>query len=197
MAIGQATIAWNALHETSRDLFAAIMDETLQVGDEQNSLCNAAWHAMTSDRFQRNMLMGVAKQAHASGKISSSAWGSVKWVLDEANKLAQARNDAVHSPLISLISPDVVQADSESGHPGAKRLEQKHLLSDLRWCRDSASVLNRFCRQLTSALVRDLQTTSLPHRPGLPNRGQKRTRQVPRRRLRPKSPPRPHRSSYS
>lgn len=104
----------------------------------------------------------------------------LSWLLQEADKLEDKRNDAIHSPLVFLdfdgdptLKGYVIPFDA-FGNPRALKLAQKDLLAEFRWCRDASIVLRHFATDLYDAVAaRD----AWPDRPSLPNRGQKRTRQ--------------------
>ena len=69
----------------------------------------------------------------------------------------EARDDAVHAPLFaSGRGPGklpVVSVGSAHGHPRAKNLENRELLTDFRWCRNAATTLTSFFIDLQEALI--------------------------------------------
>ena len=56
LAIGRIAMSWNGLQETLAELFADLFDRT------NWKLAIAAWHSLTSDVSQQEMLRSVAKQ---------------------------------------------------------------------------------------------------------------------------------------
>lgn len=162
---------------------------------------SAVWNAITNDAIQRDMLLCAAKFAHDMGEIGDRAIADVEWLLREARKVSEARNDAVHAPLISWGRPgqEMVRPEVEWGHPRARNLADKHLLSEFRWCRDSAVKLAEFCLHLELALQKNPGALSAahgrvwpwPNRLVLPSRGQKKDRRDHGRQVLPKQRPRP------
>jgi hypothetical protein len=169
ITIGQAALAWNGLHEAYRGLFCAV----LNADSSTTPIINSVWYSIPSDRSQRQMVEAAATTSHEAGELSSTAFKKIKWLLGQSNSLAEVRNDVIHSPLISAISPDVVLPATSWGHPRARRLAGKHLLTEFRWCREAARTLTDFCMRLELALT-DHQPP--PDIPKMPNRGQKKLR---------------------
>jgi hypothetical protein len=131
---------------------------------------------------------------HEQGDINDELYKHVRWLLSEANKLSEARDDAIHSPLVSSgVRKPNVESGAFHGHPRAAQLAKKDLLSEFRWCRDAAITLTDFSYNLAGFMMGDQPT--LPDIPLLPNRGQKNTPQGQLRQPRPKPRARPPRSS--
>jgi hypothetical protein len=164
-AIGQAAIAWNGLHEALRSLFGVFL------ASDDPPTHVAIWYSQNNDRAQRNILRALARTDNETGNVSDDVYQRVKWLLDEADNLATVRDAAIHAPLISdakAIVPYTFHAGL-SGHPKAKKLLDKHLLTEFRWCRDTAITLTDFCLRLEFALTR-VRPTALPDIPSLPDR---------------------------
>ena len=177
MAIGQAAVAWNGLQESLRSLFWTAM------GGGWVGIYSTVWYAITNDSAQRDMLRAVARFAGDTAELSERAVSDIEWLLNEIRKVADARNDAIHAPLISWgqAGKEVVSADATHGHPRAKKLVDKHLLTEFRWCRDSAVLLSEYALNLDMAITHPGHPTigrgwPWPQRPKLPNRGQKKER---------------------
>lgn len=180
--IGQAALAWNGLHEAFRELFCVLM----QGVDTPQSA--SVFYSLRSDRSQRQMIKAAAKSAFETGELPKDESELIGWLLKEADKLAEARDDIVHAPLISSISPDNVYPFAQFGHPRAKNLSGKDLLTEFRWCRDTAITLADFCIKTALTISYGREQFPLPETPSLPNRGQKNSRQHPQsRQSRPKS----------
>src|SRR5260370_21675866 len=85
------------------------------------------------------------------------------WLLNEADKLEDDRNDAVHSPLMYGRLDDMtahhlgyaerVIPSLAFDHPRAQKLAKKDLLSEFRWCRDAALVLNEFAGAIYESIA--------------------------------------------
>ena len=91
-AVGKVAHAWNYLHERLGVLFVAV------TGMERN-LALSIWYSVTSDRAQREMLKAsvFATSSQRSEKLPK-ARDDLKWLLDRAEEVADARNNAVHAP---------------------------------------------------------------------------------------------------
>jgi hypothetical protein len=177
-AIGQAAVAWNGLHETLRSLFWYLS------GGIEPRTHAAIWNSIRSDRSQRAMLRAIAKSNEQTGKITGTQYQLIIWLLDRCNSLAEARDDAVHAPLIAY--REGIFPNSAFGNPRASNLLNKDLLSEFRWCRDTALVLSDFCGRLDWHFCQPRSYPS-PEIPALPNRGRKTSRPNPRRQPRKES----------
>jgi hypothetical protein len=200
MALGQLALAWNEMQEMLAVLFWTAMG----MGPGAPTL--AVWHAIKSDRSQRTMLRAalgtLSERVHPrSAKLSDDG----AWLLNEADKLEDARNDAIHSPLCLLgDSPlgqiaglvPTIRPEILLGNPRAARLgERADLLAELRWCRDRAFILADFAEALDRAYMNLSGRYAWPDRPKLSARGQKNS-PLNLGPLRKKKPhPRPPRSS--
>ncbi len=161
-ALGQLTLAWNDLHETLAILFCSVMG-----GGFVNQFL-AVWHALKSDRSQRDILLAAV----TSGLIEGGPprlLADVTWICNQANALEDTRNTALHSPLWgSKWLSTTIQPAVGLGHVRAGRLAGKDLLVEFRWCRDAATVLRNFAMEIDVVLSRGGPWTN---RPTLPNRG--------------------------
>lgn len=171
-AIGQAALAWNELQETLGNLFNIVVSKEA----DGLGIALTLWHAIDSDRAQRKMLKDALERITHFRRITPAQAGAIGWLLSEANKLSDARNDIIHSPLQSITDSEnaklvEIKPRSFTGHPRARKLARRHLLSEFRWCRDTAITLSIYCRRTQVALVDD--TFPLPNIPRLPSRGQK------------------------
>jgi hypothetical protein len=175
-ALGQLALAWNDLQESCAALFWTVMSPPPQEGDFVNYTPLLVWHSVRSDRSQREMLRAAALNPQADWK-RPSAREDIKWLLDQAAKLEDARNDAVHSPL--FIVDRSLYGLAGSGQPVApawwlsnpragKLSKRADLLSEFRYCRDTALALADFAQAMDGALVN--QPRLWPERPALPNR---------------------------
>ena len=182
-ALGQLALAWNDLQESLAALFWTLMNPPPQAGDRINYNPLWAWVAVKSDRMQREMLREVARR-------SRTDWGrematqDIKWLIKEADKLEDARNDAIHSPLFS-VAHSFYGSIAGAGpiapawwlfNPRALKLrERSDLLGEFRYCRDAAITLSEYAQEIDGALVS--RRRAWPGRPRLPNRTPKSSRQ--------------------
>lgn len=85
--VGQVMWAWNYCHSSFGRLFSTIASPTnLRIG-------HALWHALQSDRAQRQLLLAAAKAALYANKPMLR---QVEWAAKSADSLATIRNDAAH-----------------------------------------------------------------------------------------------------
>lgn len=186
IAVGQAALAWNQLQESLGELFSSVV--RIEAADDLG-IIRTIWNSMESDRAQRKMIRAALNRLANHEEISIEAHMQIKWLLDEADKLSDDRNDAIHSPLESLtgsvtlapvigrpsVSTTHVRPQSRSGHPRAKKLAGKNLLDEFRRCRDTALVLSKHCTVVRWGLHREKngKPQAWSKTPRLPNRGQK------------------------
>lgn len=194
IAIGQSSMAWNDLHEWLGLLFDFILQTTGNAG-------LAIWHSANADRASREMLKSIL---HTVGykwpRGFPKAEEDIEWILTRTNSLEDARNDIIHSPLWAprpAYPPDgfkpTVAAQVMLGHRRAAKLFDKDLLTEYRWCRDTALALRDFTSAVRDALA--AKPGPWPDRPALPNRGQKKSRRDRPRQQPPKRLPRQPQSS--
>jgi hypothetical protein len=178
-AIGQLAIQWNLLHEAMGFLFLALMK-----GEHSNQYAEV-WSAVASDRAKRDMLLAAADgmwihpDAKEERQRHEFVRGLVKKLVGAASGLEDARNNAVHAPL--AVAVNALRADFGTVFPDislsnarAKRLQNKDLLTEFRWCRDYAYALGLFARALHETL--SSPGKRWPELPRPPYRGDKRTR---------------------
>ena len=178
MAIGQLALAWNDLHEKLGWLFATFLTP--------GELAPLLWNAPQFDRQKRALLEAAT---NAMPPLTQSDYPRLKedilWLLKQVNSLEDARNTAIHSPLLAQSDRDVlvfgVTISIRSVAPNlwlqnsrAMKLAQKDLLTEFRWCRDAALLLRDYALSLDYATMPE--DYPWPDRPSLPNRGQKKAR---------------------
>ena len=102
LAIGRIVMAWNELQETLGETFAGLFD------DESWTSALSAWHALESDRAQRQMLRAVAEdRLQQDGKGLSE----LKWLIGQIDQMiSQQRNIGIHAPLMSYTNLDGVHS---------------------------------------------------------------------------------------
>jgi hypothetical protein len=177
-ALGQLALAWNDLQESLAALFlTSLMNGPPHAGDIVDYRPLRIWHAVKSDRYQKEMLRAVVAHSHIDWKRSTLV-DDVKWLLGQAENLENGRNDAIHSPLFfverslyGLTHPGKKIAPSDwLFNPRAVSLaKRKDLLAEFRYCRDAAISLSDYAREMDAALINPRQPW--PGRPRLPNRG--------------------------
>jgi hypothetical protein len=195
LAVGKVTASWNTFQEELGRIFAEVIGVPRRVA-------LAVWYSTRSDRSQRAMLKAAVAASEGGGWNARfpKAREDLLWLLGEANKLAEDRNDAIHAPI--AIETDVPAATSEVvasmsayhyGQPQARRLLGKNLITEFEWCERRAAALTLFTAAIYEAFVDEQRLW--PKRPRLPTRGQKRAAQDPPHPPRKRSRARRHRSS--
>lgn len=148
-AVGKVAHAWNYLHERLGVLFVAV------TGMERN-VALSIWYSVKSDLAQRDMLNAAID---ATNSKRSTKWpeapSDLKWLLDRAHELAEARNNAVHAPCsLYIVGSDLkMGASFFDGNPRAKKLMGKELLVEFAWCEGLAETLIRFAEMLANAIA--------------------------------------------
>src|SRR5215472_5225557 len=163
LAIGQAALAWNALHEQLGSLFWTVsggggVDRRLR-----------KWRSLRNDRVKRDELLALAKaKLNLLSDRDKTTFEEIKWILDSIKwiKLATGRNRTIHAPLASTPRTLDVFADTLFGNPFADELEKVDVLAEYRRVRDRATLLRDYTGQLAEAVSRDRPVW--PDRPKLP-----------------------------
>jgi hypothetical protein len=181
-ALGKVAHEWNHMQEELGKVFCI-------VSGLDNSMGMALWHALKSDRSQRDLLDAAIRTA-----ASDEAWAEkfpaaeqgVVWLVKQVNILAERRNDAIHAPC-SIVPGEAdleIFAVSFFSNPRAKNLRGKDILQEFAWYEQCAETLKRHARELQAALA-DAHLP-WPERPQLPTQGQKSAHRDQRRRPPPK-----------
>lgn len=194
IAIGQLILAWNGLHEKLGLLFVLLVqfgrpNDPADLFPENDDPHIARWAGLWSsaqfDRPKRAMLQALLNpilktDLQAFPKLIED----MTWILKEADKLEDIRNNAVHAPLVWLgdhpalsyiiekhkidVIPDVTLANKRAMNVAAKAAN-KGLLREYRWARSACLILRDFTAQIGGAL--SVEGATWPRRPSLPNRG--------------------------
>jgi hypothetical protein len=217
LGIGQLVLTWNDFHEKLALLFTAILSyaDRKRIPKKQRDEFElremerlaGLWSSSLYDRPKREMLRGILVPLVLDDFIAyHGIEEDINWILDEADKLEDIRNNAVHSPMLeglnfhdlSIVArplrPDRSWMSKEDKirlgvapntlmkNRRALRLAknaQHDLLAEFRWAREATSTLRDFALNMVWALMRE--DVPWPRRPALPNRGQKKKRPVPQR----------------
>ena len=172
LAVGKVAHAWNYLHERLARLFCVV------VRAEDPAISLAIWYSTTNERTQRDMLKAAFDASNAERwKPFPAAADDFDWLLDKLNTLAGIRNNAIHAPCSLYIGGGdagslEMGASFFQGHPRAKELQGRRILTELAWCEDYAENLTRFVAKLESAIA-STAGYPWPSRPPLPSRPSK------------------------
>jgi len=197
LAIGQVALAWNDLHEELAMLFVTMN------GGGWIEPHLGIWNSASMDRARRAMIRGLNANYTAREKAEfPRRQPEINWLLAEAEKLENDRNNIIHSPLFLVRGGGIA-----AGYTGQAALphtlgrniralnlsEKRDLLSYFRGCRNAALMLRDFTHHLKRAI--SASGAPWPRRPVLPDREQKTGHPDRHPRSGPKSPPRPPQSS--
>jgi hypothetical protein len=216
LAIGQFVLAWNALHEKLGLLFVMLLhsapgwqtDRHYEVDSEEFPDDSAniqrwsgVWSSSALDRPKRAMLRALINPfIIADLRHRPQFAADLTWILDEADKLEEIRNNAVHTPLVWVgkhpafgeyllaqhnidVIPNLILSNKRA-ITVTKRDLRNRLVDDYRWAREATVVLCDFVGRIGNAM--NIEGATWPHRPSLPNRGQKRKRRNRRPPAQPK-----------
>jgi hypothetical protein len=162
-ALGEATMAWNDFHMVLSCLFGVATRIPNKLAPD------AMWNALKSDRAQREMLEALVGLNVINYKIWQRLRAEIEWVLKQATKLEDLRNNLLHSPALMDEFGEVF-AWHHLGHKRAKHFAGKDVLQEAKYFYDTVIVL----REYTETLIENLNLAPdglLPGRPSLPNRG--------------------------
>lgn len=183
-AIGRLALAWNALHEDLGRVFCRFMGET-----QNDNRYWAVWSAIAFDRPKRVVLKSVIAEALSREGADVKKLQDIEWLINEADRQEDRRNDAVHAPLVLLGHrepqyvgyPRWVIPDTDRKHVRALKLRQKAILEEFRWTCAVILLLRDFADKAAVAWEKG---KPWPRRPSLPDRQAKRKNQSARRRVR-------------
>jgi hypothetical protein len=180
LALGKVAHAWNLMHEELAQMFC-------YVARMDNSMGLSIWHALRSDKSQRDLLEHATQAAARDEDWAEDfpkAATDIKWLLSEVQKLSDKRNDAIHAPChVALGEGEFeIQPVTFFRNPRAKKLYKKDILTEFEWYEASATALRRYAHQISAALLLH-DKTAWPERPLLPTLGQEgnRTQQRPQK----------------
>jgi hypothetical protein len=164
MALGKVAHAWNYLQEALGQLFCAV------TGLEEMNIGTAIWHSTTNDRAQREMLR-AAVNATSHKRLTADlpkAKEDLIWLLNQADKVAEQRNNAIHAPMSVSISGREIELTPAFyyGNPRAHKLMGRDILTEFAWYEHCADTLTLFAREARQAIGR--ASAPWPGRPQLP-----------------------------
>lgn len=149
LALGKVAHAWNHMQEHIGLLFC-------EVADLHDSMGMAIWHALRSDRSQRDLLEAAAEVASITADWICDipqAKADIDWLLKKVNALGDGRNSAIHAPILNMIGGEAeLHPFTVFGNPNAEKLRGKDILAEFEWYESYFIALRRFAAQLTRAL---------------------------------------------
>jgi hypothetical protein len=124
-------------------------------GMERN-LALSIWYSVTNDHFQREMLKAAVSATNSERSTNlPKAPDDLKWLLDRAEEVADARNNAVHAPCSLYLGGSVSEMEASyfNRNPAPRDLWGKELLVEFAWCERYVETLSRFTNMLGPALA--------------------------------------------
>ena len=172
LALGKIAHAWNHMQEQLGMLFC-------MVSGLDNSMGMGIWHALKSDRSQRDLLEAAIIAAEKDEEWKHDfpkAKKDIEWLLKKVDALADWRNSAIHAPMYSGLELEV-RPFTFWGNPNAAKLHGKDLFAHFEWYEHYADAIRLFASEMTLALMGRRRPNSAwmpwPDRPLLPTVGQK------------------------
>lgn len=155
LAIGQATLAWNDLHEHLGRLYGIVLTRGVRTAQLKE------WQHSRVDGQKRKWLGKAVKEMEPE----PPGWTEelrlyVPWLLVEIGDIEDRRNNAVHVPLHLVANVDAlpvknrahflkageVRAHTWAHNTRAKKIAEKALLAEYRACREAAVDVRDYVR---------------------------------------------------
>jgi hypothetical protein len=142
--LGRLVLAWNDLHEKLAELYYTITQDPKSL---------QKWHDLRNDKEQRKLLRNAVasdlpKRINIKAKDGTERLKrideNITWLLDEANTLADHRNNFLHAPFMFLVAEDgtlTMQSFSIVGNQRAQSLSGKNLLEEMSRHRENMAAL--------------------------------------------------------
>jgi hypothetical protein len=171
-ALGQFALAWNDLQYNLCELFSIVaLERAPQPGDMVNYVPTYIWHAIKSDRSQRDMLQAAIKHSklavYHEKLIEDGAW-----LVAKVGSLEDRRNDIIHSSLIPLQlgqNSRTIVPNKFGKNPRAEKLDTAaDLLKEIQSACTTAIQLSDYAMLLQNAVLSP--RSSWPRKPALQGR---------------------------
>ena len=167
LPLGKVAHSWKHLHEELGKVFCAVTGLELSIG-------MSVWHALKSDRSQRDILeqaVHSSSQNEEWTEQNPEALEGMKWLLNKIRDLANKRNDAIHAPCITVDGEKDFEIAPVTffGNRLARNLRGKDILKEFEWYEKTAIALMQYAYLARFAL--DSHGT-WPQKPQLPSLGQ-------------------------
>ncbi|MCK1736618.1 hypothetical protein IVA79_22340 [Bradyrhizobium sp. 138] len=178
LALGKVAHSWNHMQEQLGVLFC-------MVAGLDNRMGMAIWHALKSDRSQRELLQAAIEAASDDEEWTNDfpkAKEDISWILKKVNKLTDGRNSAIHAPVFSVVvgEPEL-RPNTILGNPNAAKLRGKDIIAEFEWYEEYFDSIKGFAAGVALALMGRRRPNSVwtqwPDRPRLPTVKQKSARE--------------------
>lgn len=178
LALGKVAHAWNHMQEQMGLLFCV-------VSGLDNSMGMGIWHALKSDRSQRDLLEAATVAASDDEEWTEdfpNAQEDIKWILKKIQVLADGRNSAIHAPIFSHVGEEPeIRPFTFYKNQNAARLLGKDIIAEFEWYESYFNTIKVFAAEMTLALMGRRRPNSAwmpwPDRPPLPTVRQRSSRQ--------------------
>jgi hypothetical protein len=150
LALGKVAHSWNHMQEQLGLLFCIItgLDKTMGM---------AIWHALKSDRSQRDLIEAAIEAASTDESWASSfpkAKDDIGWILKKVSNLTDGRNSAIPAPVFSLVGGEAeLRPNTLLGNPNAAKLRGKDILAEFEWYERYFETIKRFAALVALALM--------------------------------------------
>ena len=191
LAIGQANLAWNSLHEALGLVFWAL------TGEEHGALSLRIWNELNNDRAKRDLLLAASRVAfevyddndwkkrkpdlEKPRNDAIDRYLTLKFLFDKTKSIEEDRNNAIHAPLVWHLLANEIKPATHQGNARAKKLNELDVLLEFKKLHASAIVLRDYALIIEKSL-RD-EPSTWPQTPKLPDQGgskkNPRSRQAP------------------
>ena len=174
LALGKVAHQWNHMQEQLGLLFC-------MVSGLDNSMGMGIWHALKSDRSQRDLLEAAITAADLDEDWRNDfpkAKADIKWLIEKVSARADHRNNAIHAPIFVLGGGEPeIKPLTMFGNPNAAKLVGKDIFVEFEWYENYFNAITKYAADLTLALMGRRRPNSVwmpwPDRPLLPTVGQK------------------------
>ncbi len=154
--IGFLAYAWNSLQQSYLMLFIAMM------GADQATTHTDIWNSFRSDARQRDLILAAAPTALENHPLKKD----VIAIVNEGNKIAAIRNDAIHSPFVLAGMLKFPMPETATGHPGARRLAMRtNIEKELREATNYSIALAEYAKLLGRHISSPVGRPPLPRKP--------------------------------
>lgn len=155
LAIGQAALAWNDLHEHLGRLYGIVLTRGVRTAQLEE------WQRSRVDSEKRKWLgKAVDEMGREPPGWTEELRVYVPWLLSEIGAIEDRRNNAVHVPLQLVADVDAlsiqdrahflkvgeVRAHTWAHNRRAQKIAEKELLAEYRACRDAAVDVRDYVR---------------------------------------------------
>ena len=168
--IGWIAYEWNRLHTFLGDIFILlVVGISTDESDLASSPARAAWHSLTNERSQRDMIQAALHNRYNLIDRKPAFYDELIWLLEQLKqRFSGYRNDALHAPfLIDTTWSDkpktTIVPFYSSGNLRAESLKNKNVLAEFQRYKTDMKKLSDYAESIVFAI--EFDDFALPHRP--------------------------------